>query len=428
LPTKITTSAIDSFFQKTKIWDISVLLTVWLFCCLTCNGYGIAHGLYYAWIASFLLIGAAFFRARKNFGYEISKFEVLTIAPGILLISLGAWYFLASLFHGQQMAGLKYLFKFSVIGITYFSLLILNFKTREIRNTFAIVAFLNVIPFLLYFVPGAEQAGIAELTFGGRMVSILNPYGTLWKTGIYLAIFSIWQVYLQPSSKGILLLGMGLLLCALDGSRVGLLVIVIAMGILFYFSILQSKIKNYIQTGSLVAFLVFVVPMLWLKKPAFVDRYVKALLVALGYNPNVMPEYNEEIRVKMFLVIQDIIHNARFFGHGIYTTGLKSGEGFQSLHIAYFQILGDVGYGGFLIFCALIFLPFFKRKKLITAITIEPKLWPLGVISLVWFVVFIFHPISTEMYEWVGFMLATSTVTRFIQERKKLGLSEKQVI
>lgn len=269
---------------------------------------------------------------------------------------------------------------------------------------------------------GIEAA--AKLTGYLRGSTLLNYAGSLYKVGLILLPYLIWDLinYKGKILTNLILLIMSIYVILFDGSRTGIICMMLIF--CFYATLLMIRFIRTLKLsykslfGNL--FLILAVGMICSKfkeniiqSNAYV-RIAKTASLLLTHNMYDFLIYADSIRGYMILdAIATIKDNYVFLGNGFQTT-MTNGI---VIHNAYLQIFADLGLMPALCLLLIIFQPIiigFKKVRNESSGFIIPSLMLLIVFSLT----LMFHPFSVQVSDWALYIIPLSLVASHFKEKK----------
>jgi hypothetical protein len=287
-----------------------------------------------------------------------------------------------------------------------------------------IAMYINV---LLTLAGALAGIGLGGLMAPGRFGSFLNTPGSLWRVGILLFAGSglrfFWGI---GGLRDSLRLTASALLLVLDGSRTGY-VLILAAGVTLPLVVFRSarreaprgrpfgtRLKLAVVASVVLVVSATTVLFFGTREVDLVQRN-REVLEALRTGDAGAIQDLDPWRVEMLRDAIAAIQDHVLLGTGMGTTKTSSSIASAVVHIAYLQIWADVGLVGFLSFVALTIgsIPVLWKQYKARATT-EPgrrALFYNGIFLLVcWAVAGLLHAVSTEISEWVMFVLGYSFV------------------
>ena len=391
-----------------RFWPFFLVLTV--LCAQSYTPFFAKHGLMtVSWVIALSLVIFSFSKSKTPGFFTLSKED----ACGVLFILLGSWYLIAAIHHLQDLRGIKFFLKFGMLGLLFFSLNRIPLSPSLVRRTFYIVALINLVPFLLHAMLSPFEINIIAISTSGRLDSPINSYGSLWKLGFFISCLSLPDTIRMPHPKNFLWLALGLFLCGADGARTAVLLIATIYLIILFYSVAAKRFKVYSFVVLFSVPMLTLSPILMSKTSSFAIRWERAIAILLNQEllPQ-LPDFNEEIRLEMIAKSYEIIGHASFWGTGIGSTGVETSRGFQGLHNAFLQSLGDVGIPGAGFLSLILFCWIYTLRQLRITHRLTPPLIPYTLIAATWWMNFLFQPVSTELYEWLTYLVSLSILSR----------------
>jgi O-antigen ligase len=278
--------------------------------------------------------------------------------------------------------------------------------------------------------------GLCGITWAGglqaldRYGTILNPPGSLWRVGLMTLAIGPLSLVTKTSSRprAILLTGCSLLLLAFDGSRTGTLILFMLGGFLLWALLVRPWAPlSAFRRPALVALLGIMIPLLTLATSAVGRSGMTDVLQRLGMT-RIIPVLGgdrddsglleaDRFRSQMWHDAIDQIKSSPVIGVGMGTTqsatgGMISqtpGVPAMTVHMSYLQVWADAGIlAAASYFMLVVGTLLHNVKRLRNACS--PETWVAiagGVFLLSAIAVAgVFHPLSTELSEWVAFIVA----------------------
>ena len=262
----------------------------------------------------------------------------------------------------------------------------------------------------------------------GRYTSGLAGPGTLWRTAALVLLFAILRYVTGRWSFGktSIVLCSSLLLILADGARTGDIMLSIAMLFALFFIV-----KEFLRTRAsmLLVFRSGTILLLLASGIAFglgaadiaitgarVSSRAADFALSVFHNADIGTE-DDRIRSAMLVDGLEAVKTHPLIGSGMGTTKtVVAGSGEMVNHISYLQVWADVGILGFIsyLFINLGSLLIWTQRMLREArsVNVDRKCkFYNGVFLLaVWFTAAWLHALSTEMTEWILFVIAYSSL------------------
>lgn len=343
--------------------------------------------------------------------------EKLIISPmfgiAFLLVMLGVF---GSFFQGAGIENFIQSIKLFLILITiYYFIYYSKLGWNEINIALNSAIVVNVILLVLGLLGAQSFASL--MTSDGRWGTVLAFPGSLVKIGTYGFYFNVMALLLLPKKqklKHCLFILLSLFVIYMDGSRTGMLLIALTSVFIVVFYVLfnyRNKIKAIIF--PLIVFFILTVGIV-IAIPSILKSRIGVSFLNLLNSPTISTglELVDSARFMMFKSAIQKIYDNPFIGTGAFTTvGYYEDGSSMVVHNTYLQLWGDFGILGLLGMCFIFlgwvaFLPKIMMKIQINKNEKENILVSSSVLMLLYFIGNgLFHPYSTELSEWITFML-----------------------
>lgn len=376
---------------------------------------------YIHWIAWALLLFPYMMIDFFKKGIKVSPFlgiAVLTLLLGILTSSINSpdYEFYV------QMTKLLLIF----LTMYYF----LNYETLSLESMFFLFNVLVIVNFLLLMMGLIGHPTAWMLTTDGRWGTILNYPGSFVKVGSLAFFLNIMMVVFTKKTKKIIYIVMiilSLFIVFMDGSRTGILLIMLTLILVPFFYIINNfrdKVKVIIVPVLVV--ILFTVAILINIKLFVGTRIGESILSILNSESlSVGLEAIDPARYTMLIAALEKIIENPLVGTGAFTTVAIYADGSSMVvHNTYLQAWGDFGILGALglalIYCGWIYLlPNALKKIQIINNGITKAIFCSSILMLLYYVLNgLFHPYSTELSEWMTFIVP---MTAYLTLYKKFG-------
>jgi O-antigen ligase len=271
------------------------------------------------------------------------------------------------------------------------------------------------------------HSSLGSLMAPGRFGTILNTPGSLWRVGVLLFAGSTRRICSERDGMGDLPFFLAsLVLLFLDGSRTSF-VILCGASIVILVSIARSAVREALRgrpftviSRTLLVGLTVVALPAWRAlffetgEIGFFERGAN-VLEALNTNDSENIRAIDSSRLDMNRDVIEAILDHPILGTGMATTRTSTAVGPVVVHNAYLQIWADVGILGFLAFTALSLAnvpALWFRYRARSILEQERRiLFYNGMFLLAcWAVAGLLHAVSTEVSEWIMFILGYSSV------------------
>ncbi|MDH1444234.1 O-antigen ligase family protein [Pseudomonas sp. GD03721] len=270
----------------------------------------------------------------------------------------------------------------------------------------ALAAFLVVVIFLPEYMDRSV----------GRAGWIWMPAGVMWKAGVYLLPVLFWRLLAKDITYLTLVsFSVCVFLLAIDGSRTG--------AVVFALSVLLLSLIYVMRVGSYARALGILVGAILLAATA---RYV--VLYCINYEAVVLVEHREAvvlvehretgdgIRLQM---LKDAWHGAvgNFPWGGGFGSTVSYIESFGQpvvVHMAYLQVLSDLGVLGLIAYLGVLFYPVgvvLSRIMQTGVSAFDTLLLPVSVVSIYSFSGLL-HPVSNEISEWFIVLVSIAIILK----------------
>ncbi|MFJ7371329.1 O-antigen ligase family protein [Lysinibacillus sp. NPDC098008] len=351
---------------------------------------------------------------------------MLSLASLLIIIGM-----ISSFFWGINTDNAIQIVKLCLILLTlYYFLYYSEIGWKEIDISINVILILNFI-FLILGILGFT--GMASLmTADGRWGTFFAYPGSLVKIGAWGFYFNILSLLLLEKKiqkiNRLILLIMSLFIIYMDGSRTGMLIIFATLFIilLIYFLInYRNKFKAFIVPIYVIS--IFLSGIIILLPDLLKSRVVKSIFNL--FNSTSISKGLELVDSARFMMLKSAInkiYDSPIIGTGAFTTiGVYEDGSSMVVHNTYLQFWGDFGIFGILGLLLLYFgwlalLPkvFYKLQK--NNNMQENILVSSSILMLLYFVINgLFHPYSTELSEWIIFIISLTYFYNYYRENKK---------
>lgn len=376
---------------------------------------------YIHWILWLLLIFPLIIKGFLKKSVVVSP--MFSIASILILIGM-----ISSFFRGADFNNLIQIVKIILILLTiYYFIYYSNIGWEEINISVNIILILNFLALILGIMGIGSIASL--MTSDGRWGTFMAYPGSLVKIGtlgLYLNFLSFMLLKnINIKIISLILSFISLFVIYMDGSRTGMLVIVLTIFIIYLLFFLmnhQNKIKVTILTVvglmALLVVILFNIPML------LQSRIGMSILNLLNTDSlsNGLALVDSARFMMLETAIDKIIRNP-FIGGGAFTTvGIYEDGTSMVVHNTYLQFWGDFGLVGiigllFLYFSWLILIPEILYKIQVNRNSKENVLVAFSILVLCYFNLNgLFHPYSSEFSEWIIFMIPLTICYNFYKK------------
>ncbi|MBD8037769.1 O-antigen ligase family protein [Solibacillus sp. A46] len=379
---------------------------------------------YIHWIAWLVLIFPLFMFSIYKKG--IVKSPLLWL--GLFIFFLGV---VSSLFTGLNIETVIQCVKLLLIFSTlYFFLYYSNFKWESVVKIINLSVLINVIFLIIGTIGGTVLATL--MTADGRWGTILAYPGSLVKIGVlgfYINVMSVLLLHKKDKIFPMLMLILSMYIIFMDGSRTGMLTVLLTLPIIiFFYAILNYKNKiKFVMLPTifiiaLSASVIFAIPIL---KESRIGNNIMNILQSSSVDEAL--KKIDPARYSMYLEAMNKILENPFIGSGAFTTvgNIEDSAG-MVVHNTYLQVWGDFGLFGL----AGIFLVYFGWFALVPRILNklqkninlkENVVVCCSILILTYFILNgLFHPYSTEMSEWILYIIPLTICYSFFAKEIQL--------
>lgn len=377
----------------------------------------------FSWVFTiFLVVSLVFFLQKEEEKYNImTERNLLHFSLGIVSIFFVCQIVLVGFFHHQYGKALVYGVKFLFIILLLVLLVLYSLSEKIILQAVKISLFINVsiVSIALFF---GLKAGLM-IAGDGRIGTIFNEPGTLWKIGFYSSLcFAV--LYNDNNKKNNLLYFiLSVFLMALDGSRTSQILILFMLIFLIFINfekeVFFKKILNVFVVFVLLIMSIFLTELVrkavifhisgnqdQIEKPLALWR----LLEATAATP---ATENDLTRSQMILYAIKQIHKAPLeWGKGIEFAKVPTSAGEIVVHMTYFQLWIDYGILAcftylliFILITVIIWKKIFKEKYIDNWVVVSS-----AYIFFSYAFMSLLHPLSNEITYWAVFIVFLSYV------------------
>lgn len=287
----------------------------------------------------------------------------------------------------------------------------------------------TVLANLLFVAAGLCGAtGFVALMAVGRYGTFLNPPGSLWRIGVLVLVSSALRLLLGRASlwSSMMFLGSTALI-VLDGSRTGYLAVFAAAALVLLLVAYEVMVKGSVKLGfSLFRKLTVLtagVAVCMVMGPislreaydiGFLERGNQLIGAMQNEGVSGLEGADDSRSLGWRAAVSEIAAHP-FLGTGMGTTLVGLPTGAIVVHCAYLQIWADVGVLGFVSYLALTVGVLFAAWRPIRAISTlglgDRIVYYNGMYVLMcWAMASLFHPLSTEISEWIMFFVGLAGV------------------
>jgi len=318
-------------------------------------------------------------------------------------------------------AGLYTNAKYAAMIFVLLMLLSVNVAASQLENGLILALALALIPLL--FCAIFRKNDWLVISADNRMGWLAIWPGVLWKTGGYIWPLAMWRFLKKMDYKNLLLVFAAILAIALDGSRTGMLWLLLAF-ISHFILCLRLKKKDNLVCKHLILVIIAVFTFGVLQP--VIKNWVPSGRIILHQEAStgqrlLLPE-NKSARLEMLRVGWKQAIDKFPWGAGFGKTGIWRGNQYLPIHMTYLQIICDEGIlslAGYLLFLG---FPLYRGIKYLAGKRdqfveeLELLLVPITVLLLYLFSG-CFHPVSNELTEWAVVLSAISIIMSRVTHR-----------
>jgi O-antigen ligase len=268
--------------------------------------------------------------------------------------------------------------------------------------------------------------GAFSLMAVGRYGTFLNGPGSMWRVGILVLLPSALNLLLGQSLLWPLVLFLSsIALMIFDGSRTAGISMFLATGFIVYFmsrEVMISKkgLSRKLLSRVAIVVIILIGGVIWRPVASSYTtnigfgRRLSALFSTASSGEGIEGiAVADENRMNMLKTAFNAILDHPLLGTGMGTTTIETDVGPMVVHLAYLQIWADVGILGFIAYAVLLFGallgPWVRTSAVVTADVGDRIVIYNGTyLLLCWAISSLLHPISTEIAEWVMFIVGLS--------------------
>ena len=376
---------------------------------------------YIHWILWLFLIFPLIMKGFLKKGIVVSP--MFTIASALILIGM-----VSSFLGGADFENFIQVIKVMFILFTiYYFIYYSNIGWKEINLSINIALILNFLALIFGIMGITSIAGL--MTSDGRWGTFMAYPGSLVKIGALGLYFNFLAFLIIRNLKTkivhIILTFISLFVIYMDGSRTGMLVMVLTFFIIYLLYFLmnyQKKLKLIILTVTGLLILVIVV---LFNLPILIQSRIGISILNLISTDSLSKGLAlvDSARFMMLeTAIEKIMQNP-FIGTGAFSTvGVYEDGTSMVVHNTYLQFWGDFGLVGLLGLLLLYFSWLYLLAKIFYKIQLNPNnkenvLVAFSVLVLCYFNLNgLFHPYSTELSEWMIFIISITLYYKFYRK------------
>ena len=365
---------------------------------------------YIHWITWLVLIVPLIIIGVFNKGIVVSPM----LGIGTLLIFIGM---LSSFFSGADLENFIQIIKLLLIFITlYYFLYYSNIGWKEANMGINISLVINFILLILGIFGFTAFASL--MTADGRWGTFMAYPGSLVKIGALGFYFNLMAVLLRKERKvkiiHLILSLISLFIVYMDGSRTGMLVLMLTFVVVYLFYILINfKNKLKVVIIPLVTFILLLSTLI-VNLPYILQSRIATSITKL-MSTSTLSNGLELVDSSRFMMIKSAlnkIYDSPIIGSGAFTTvGVYEDGTSMVVHNTYLQFWGDFGVFGLIGLLLLYFSWTFFLPKITYQIQVNNQikgnvLVTFSILMLCYFILNgFFHPYSTELSEWMIFII-----------------------
>lgn len=341
---------------------------------------------------------------------------------------------------GQWDVGLKYGVKYALLLGAFGVLLAAQVRGEVMIRALVVLLVVNLVALVLCI---ALYVGM-QLLPDGRIGSLVNPPGVLWKIGGYTFIYFAYRLLAGGGIRAFVLTVLCLLTVGLDGSRSAFLIALVGYGLMFGWYVIGHRQLPSVRQGLLVLLTVplgfWLMPVgvkaslnffyhatqveaqgnvaehriLALAKVMPMHRHMGAHTPRLAAQ-GLAPSQNDVTRKEMFLRAIHRIQQHPLWGGGTGSTAVATAAGAMYVHMTYLQIWGDYGLPALLCYLAALGAFVYAARAYVAAWRAgkvqRPEEGLLCVFILLGYGLYgLFNPLSNEPSEWALYLLALAVL------------------
>ncbi|MBQ0831292.1 hypothetical protein [Marinobacter sp.] len=309
--------------------------------------------------------------------------------------------------------GLGAALKYAALLLVFLALSTLHINTQQVLvglKAWAAFALCGVAGLFLF------DATDYLIITPGRIGWALAFPGVLWKAGVFLLLWSIWQLLMRPLNiGGLVWLFISALVMGFDGSRTGILIAAGAFLVFLVLALIRHRSCASVVLGRAVVLGLFIVVGMGAVNPSPWNpiRWAPSISQSVVKTDVPTREIAEDpVRLRMFKeAVSGSLGNFPL-GAGFGSTGVSVAgvEGLMVVHITYLQLLSDVGVIGLIGYLGIFAIPLLAAYRRVARaengwLVLDRFSLPLCILSG-YLVAGLFHPVSSELSEWAIVLLA----------------------
>jgi O-antigen ligase len=334
----------------------------------------------------------------------------------ILLMSLGSKFELNNILHSLKITVMFCIFTPIFIN--------LPFESGVFYKGIILALIVNSVCLIM----GQYLNNFAWDTGNGRWANFLNYPGSLYKAGILVFPYILYELCAKFRLKSIILMLLALACLFFDGSRTGISAIIVCVIWVFVNILIESVItkkviviKKFFKATFLVVLLTLIALYFWGGGISGSAAYQRISAVSKIISENSFQNSLYKIdNYRGYMIDEAIkqINNNPFIGKGFGNTRYE-----VVVHNTYLQIFADLGFLGFVCVMIIYFAPlllYIRNLKLFKAATHQDKKIFVGSCGgLILFIFFaLFHPFSVEITDWSIYFLSLTILYKTVKSRR----------
>lgn len=383
---------------------------------------------YIHWVAWCVLLFP--FIIRDFFKKGIVMSPMFGLATLILMLGM-----IGSFLSGADVENFIQIIKIILIFMTlYYVMYYAQIGWKEINTALNLALLSNAVLLVVGLMGVTSLASL--MTSDGRWGTFLAYPGSLVKVGTFGFYFNVMAILLLERSRKIspfFMMIISMFIIYMDGSRTGMLLIFLTLPMILLFYCLinyRNKLKSVVLPFFI--FMIFIGAMI-IMLPSLLNSRIGSSVLSL-LNSNSLSRGLEAVDSARFMMftsaIEKIINNP-YIGTGAFSTvGVYEDGSSMVVHNTYLQLWGDFGLFGLLgmlfIFSGwLVFLPKILKRVQVNKNMNGNILVCSSILMLTYFIGNgLFHPYSTELSEWIIFIIPLAYCYNFYRGYFQEGMKQ----
>lgn len=356
--------------------------------------------------------------------YKKGLIKAPTLWLGIFIFIFGV---LSTFFTGLNKETIVQLVKLGLVFMTlYYFVFYDDLKWSSVVKVINIAVIINIVCLIVGMLGISNLAQL--MTADGRWGTIFAYPGSLVKIGVlgfYINIMAVLIFKKQEKIIPLIMLLMSLFIVFMDGSRTGMLTMMLTLPIIFgFYAVLNYRNKvKFIFLPT--AFFVLLIGAIIVAAPFLKELRIGQNISNISQTESLLDglERIDPARFSMYMEAINKIKESPFIGLGAFTTvGNQQDSAGMVVHNTYLQSWGDFGVIGFfgilLIYTGwLVLVPRLLRKVQINTDIKGNVSVCSSVLILTYFVLNgLFHPYSTELSEWILYIIPLKICYSFLKK------------